>query len=657
MGVVAEDVLRHLAPVNEARHDGLCHCFSALSVVHLLHVVMLEGVVVEAPSAQGVAELAVDDGPRREHCLLVGIAEIREDRGDAVDALLHVHLVGGTRQGTDALARLQEHLFGEQILDLVELRLGETCRHKLGPGRVVDERGKVVDAQFTVLVVNLGAIDQERDTDGHGAQHGHGLAFAFHLLLVALLLLRLLRLVLAGIVVGGAVVGVVGFGSSTLIVGLLSDVDGGLLSVTLGGSDMIVYPADDIKLAIAHLQELVLIVDAVVGVATRHGTLDIDLLELDKHVVRLVGVEAAALEAFKVAELQEAIHGLLLFLMVDVVGLLALVFRVVGEQHLAGRIDDDAQRTVGREVEDIALSLGSAVEVGMGLHPEDGLHVGGGSGVLRPLEVEHGGPFRHRDTRGQAATAQRDGVGIDPDVLLHLLKRLLGKLVDAVAGNVDDLKVLENRMIIQERLHRLALPHAGQNPKGVAKLIAEFLTGEGIDAVGGVADELIEEAVHLILKDKPAHHLLGRQLAPEIVAHTVGPSAEERRELEVLILVEHVVFLDLRGEVEGEDIDLGQHGIGIGITIIVLVPIALGFLLLHIVPSVDFALLEVVEQIEGGPRQRQDAGGGLFQRFQHVLAAFGLCALVSLIDDDILPVVIENVAFQLIVVLAAHLRG
>ena len=93
----------------------------------------------------------VHHAPRREHSLLVGIAECIEYRRNALYAVLHSEIVCRTSHRTDTLARLTEYVGLIVFLKLAEHLLGHPFGHKLSPRILVNNVGKVVDGDLVVL--------------------------------------------------------------------------------------------------------------------------------------------------------------------------------------------------------------------------------------------------------------------------------------------------------------------------------------------------------------------------------------------------------------------------------------------------------------------------------------------------------------------------
>ena len=128
--------------------------------------------------------------------------------------------------------------------------------------------------------------------------------------------------------------------------------------------------------------------------------------------------------------------------------------------------------------------------------------------------------------------------------------------------------------------------------------------------------------------------------------------AEELAEVERHVHVGIVV--QQPSEVVGVYVHGRQPDVRVRVAEMCLVPVGLGALLHDIVPGEYFFLLELVvfQQVERRAGERKHFGLGLFQFLDHALPQFGLCALVSLVDDDEVPLRGENLV--VLVKLAAH---
>ena len=133
------------------------------------------------------------------------------------------------------------------------------------------------------------------------------------------------------------------------------------------------------------------------------------------------------------------------------------------------------------------------------------------------------------------------------------------------------------------------------------------------------------------------------------------PYTEELVELEYLVVSDGFVAYHL-GQGEGENLHLRQLGVGIRVAKVLVVPLMLGTLLHHIVPSVYLSLLIFVEKVEGSARQGEDAGVLLLQFVHHARTGISLYALMRFIHHHEVPIILHDGLFQRIhiALLATH---
>ena len=126
-------------------------------------------------------------------------------------------------------------------------------------------------------------------------------------------------------------------------------------------------------------------------------------------------------------------------------------------------------------------------------------------------------------------------------------------------------------------------------------------------------------------------------------------------ELEHLVVLDGFVAYHL-GQGEGENLHLRQLGVGIRVAKVLVVPLMLGSLLHHIVPSVYLSLLIFVEQVERGARKGEDACILLLQFVHHTHTGSSLNALMRFIHHHEVPIILHDGLFQrvLIALLATH---
>ena len=96
-------------------------------------------------------------------------------------------------------------------------------------------------------------------------------------------------------------------------------------------------------------------------------------------------------------------------------------------------------------------------------------------------------------------------------------------------------------------------------------------------------------------------------------------------------------------EIVSPDVEAREVGIGIVIGGVLERKIFLGALLVDVSPIEGPRGVKVVGEIEGRARQIEAMSGGLDESIKDFLAAFGLSALVSLVDDEQLPIDVEQI--------------
>ena len=94
---------------------------------------LVKCLIIPAPSTDGIAHVHVHHTPWGEHCLLVGIVEVREYLHYLMDALVNMHKVSLTSEGTIFLASLLKASGIEALAYLVEVLLRDALWHELCP--------------------------------------------------------------------------------------------------------------------------------------------------------------------------------------------------------------------------------------------------------------------------------------------------------------------------------------------------------------------------------------------------------------------------------------------------------------------------------------------------------------------------------------------
>ena len=123
------------------------------------------------------------------------------------------------------------------------------------------------------------------------------------------------------------------------------------------------------------------------------------------------------------------------------------------------------------------------------------------------------------------------------------------------------------------------------------------------------------------------------------------PCTEELRESKYTCLVKYIVYI--LGDVISEDIHLRQFLVWILFIRMLFIPFFLSLLFCNVVPCVNFIFLEIFIEIEGCSGEVKHLGLVLLQEI--INDAFPQrcsCALVRLVDNNKVPIGIENISFQ-----------
>ena len=168
--------------------------------------------------------------------------------------------------------------------------------------------------------------------------------------------------------------------------------------------------------------------------------------------------------------------------------------------------------------------------------------------------------------------------------------------------------------------------------------LAELDCRKGVVTVLVILDDKVKESLDVFLVNETTFHAFWH--IGEIALLVARPDTEELREVESAVLDVLEPVQDLT-EVEGEDIQLRQSGIGIRVTKVIEVPFRLRLLFHDVVPGEDLVLLIVVEKVEWCSGEVQDVGVSLVQEGDDVLTEVGPRALVGLVDNDQVKLRIE----------------
>ena len=359
-----------------------------------------------------------------------------------------------------------------------------------------------------------------------------------------------------------------------------------------------------------------------------------DVLQAAHHLIHLELPRLAALKGDDRTEVQEFAER------APSLGFLVLILR--DALRKLRRLRDHRERTVRREVEDIALLLDLAALDPRRLDAEDRLHVRGRGSMDAARDHQHSSPFGNRHAGRQLAARQRDRARMLPDRRADQFQRIVLVLLLVIIPLSRDIchtERLVEGMVVDHLAERLCRGNAGNHPEGMAEVVAVFRRGERIAARRGRLGEKIKEPPDILGMNEVAHlHALRHRSSIRIPV--AGPRAEELGEVERLSLKLLLgIAAEVSRKVEGIDVHPRENGIRIRLVRMLLVPSRLGRLLLHIIPLEDGSVVKARQQIERRTRKRKDFGllVALDQLVGHLLAKLGLCPLVRLIDDDEIP--------------------
>ena len=124
MRILAEHFFCHIPLIHKAR--------LVQTVLFLLRVV-LKLFIEEAPTAQRIAHMHIDNTPRCQDSFLVGIFEMAEDLGNQFYASCGRFFVRRCRQFTNALTCRNKHIAVVIFCEIRKQRLGHAFGHKFSP--------------------------------------------------------------------------------------------------------------------------------------------------------------------------------------------------------------------------------------------------------------------------------------------------------------------------------------------------------------------------------------------------------------------------------------------------------------------------------------------------------------------------------------------
>ena len=239
--------------------------------------------------------------------------------------------------------------------------------------------------------------------------------------------------------------------------------------------------------AVVQIVELI-VVEVSVFKSAADDALDLCLLQLGHHAVHVVRLHLRSFEGNDGAEVEKVGQCAAIL-----IGLLAHFGRDFGCLGQYG------QGAIRGKVEGVADRFHAAIMRVRCLHAEDSLHVGRGGGLVSAGHHKDTRPRGDANARGESAARESDGVGLvgvradgvldhlEGVAVLHLVVHVL--LLIAITGHVDDLEMGEDGVLAELLAERTCSFDAGQHPQGMAKDVAVFLPGVGVERLGVITTE------------------------------------------------------------------------------------------------------------------------------------------------------------------------
>ena len=466
--------------------------------------------VVPAPTTNRVTHVHIHHTPRSKHCLLVRIAEIRENLRNLTDAFINMHEVSLTGKGTILLTRFLETGSIEALTNFVEIFLRDSLRHKLSPRLILNLSGEVVNCQFILRVAGISTtIHQQRNTERNTTDIGHtllklftfflrlltsGNAFSFclqplltlfirHSFPLRLKLLILLQLFLSFLLCFSFLLANLFLPVRTLFISHVAQINGifrvlALLIRSL--ATILTNMIDDFRI---HLIQFILVIEAWIVKALTHQSVDKHIFQLLVDVVDIHWTHLAPIHRKNRTKLNKVTNSLLVTHFLRLLFIAFLLFLLLGCCHRRefGCFCYNLQGAVGRKVEYITFFLDLTFRsLVWRLHTEDGLHVSGST--VATLQIEHCSPRRNSNACSQTATGYGDGrslLWIVANRFKHLIKCILVLLVCfASTCYIHNIEVTENLMLFQKLLQSCCFVDMRNYPKCMTEHLAIFIGRE-----------------------------------------------------------------------------------------------------------------------------------------------------------------------------------
>ena len=203
-------------------------------------------------------------------------------------------------------------------------------------------------------------------------------------------------------------------------------------------------------------------------------------------------------------------------------------------------------------------------------------------------------------------------------------------------------------MLTQELRQGSSLVNMSHHPKRVAEHTTIVIGREREIICVVLGAEQLEKLLHFLLMHKTSFCSF-RHLGI-VCLGVAGPCAQKLVEGEYSVMIYYI--LDVAGDVVGENLHLRQFGVRVGLIGMLNAPFELCLLLRDIVPSEDFFFLEVFIQVERSAGEVKHLCLFLLQKLiNNALAKGSACSLVCLVDNHQVPVGVEDVCLQLLILL------
>ena len=201
-------------------------------------------------------------------------------------------------------------------------------------------------------------------------------------------------------------------------------------------------------------------------------------------------------------------------------------------------------------------------------------------------------------------------------------------------------------MLVKQLLQGGCFIDMGNYPQCMSEHLTIFRSREREVVFSIFCTEEIQKLKHICFVYKPSFGTGGHGCFVRL--RIASPCTEELRESKYTCLVKHIVYI--LGNVISEDIHLWQFLVWILFIRMLFIPFFLSLLFCNVVPCVNFIFLEIFIEIEGGSGEIKHLGLVLLQEI--INDAFPQrcsCALVRLVDNNKVPIGIENICFQLFI--------